>query len=334
MKLEYANNGEFALVVENENPWNNDPDNRIYDGKEFQGYPYPIYHNRYTKPEIYNKFKGLRGRVVLDLGCGYNPFPWANILVNKNLDEPFRPRYLKEDSRAEGNGTTYMTKDGRILWVVNVLKRRLPFGDKEIDFVYASHVYEHLNKPEPAFQETIRCGKEGIIIGPDREWELLYTQFPFDDKRVTDDHQWYIEMEGEDLNPRAKLFVFNPSDGCHLCRYMVDVQEASVLRQSDRLVFRLRTDEEREFTEKRMDRESVAYAVKRFQELRGLREETPHRGDLRVVEGLLPVTPEELVAREHELLREYNEKLLPMYKNPSPTELHWHGTIIYDVRDR
>lgn len=333
MKLEYANDGEFALVIEAGNPWNNDPDNRRGGGIQVPGYPYLVYHNRYIKnPKHYEWGGNLRGN-VLDLGCGCDPFPWATTLINKDVSGHFPPPYL-EKTRAERKGyTTYMTPDGRVLWLVDVSENKniLPFDDKEIDFVYASHVYEHLNNPVHAFQETIRCGKEGLIKGPDREWELLYTQFPFDDKRVTDVHQWYIEVEGDGLDTHAKLFVFRPSDGCHLCHYMLsDAQRASVLQPSDRLVFRQRTDEEREFTEKRMDRESVELAVKRFKKQK---KRAPHRRDLRSVEELLAMTPEELITREYKILREYNEKLLPMYKNPSPTELHWHGTIKYEVRN-
>jgi ubiquinone/menaquinone biosynthesis C-methylase UbiE len=68
----------------------------------------------------------------------------------------------------------------------------LPFKDKEVDFLFCRHVFEHIEHPEIACKEIIRVAKRGYIQTPTRFWERMFT-------KPRGEHRWIVETEGEKL---------------------------------------------------------------------------------------------------------------------------------------
>lgn len=99
-------------------------------------------------------------RNVIDLGCGPHPVEYANTGVDLFIDPDQRGCGAGEHidiSHLESRGFRFVNA---------ALDARLPFADKEFDFAYSSHVFEHLESPEIACEEVIRIAEAGVIITP------------------------------------------------------------------------------------------------------------------------------------------------------------------------
>ena len=79
---------------------------------------------------------------VLDLGSGDKPFWRANVLADK--------LNLADDQRASFGG---VKKDSREL--VDCDAAKLPFADEMFDFVYCSHLLEHVDDPAKVIGEIL-----------------------------------------------------------------------------------------------------------------------------------------------------------------------------------
>ena len=99
-----------------------------------------------------------RRELVLDIGSGGYPYPRADILVDRI-------------SGAEHRNNLSLITD-RITVLSDA--RRMPFKDKSIDFSIASHVLEHISKPETFIQEMTRVSKRGYIEVPSALFERLF----------------------------------------------------------------------------------------------------------------------------------------------------------------
>ncbi len=112
---------------------------------------------------------------VLDIGGGHKPLKRADYYVDFDLTDGIH---------RDGQGIPAELKDRYIVADVH----KLPFSDKSVDFVYCSHVLEHVSDPAMACKEIIRVGKRGFIETP-RKWVELCAGHP--------SHQWLIDaMEG------------------------------------------------------------------------------------------------------------------------------------------
>lgn len=98
--------------------------------------------------------------VILDLGSGHNPFPCATILSERYLGQTHHRR-------------DPLTRDHRPLVVLDV--HQLPFADKSIDYLYCSHVLEHVERPEVACAEIMRVAKAGYIETPTFMKDMLFS---------------------------------------------------------------------------------------------------------------------------------------------------------------
>lgn len=87
----------------------------------------------YCKKNNYNN--------VLEIGPGSVKFPLANTFVGYNEKVP-----------------NYVS--------VDIDEEKLPFSDKEFDFIYSRHVLEDIQNPNFALKEIIRCCKSGYIETP------------------------------------------------------------------------------------------------------------------------------------------------------------------------
>jgi ubiquinone/menaquinone biosynthesis C-methylase UbiE len=88
---------------------------------------------------------------ILDVASGHYPFPRATILSERYLGDTL--------DRKEA-----LTRDARPMVVLDI--HHLPFKAKSVDYIYCSHVLEHIEDPERACAELMRVGKAGYIETP------------------------------------------------------------------------------------------------------------------------------------------------------------------------
>lgn len=117
--------------------------------------------------------------LVLDIGSGGWPFKRANHLADKYPDDTTH--------RVE-----VMVRDQRPFFEVDL--QRLPFTDHAYDFVFCSHVLEHLDNPGQAIRELMRVGRRGYIEVPTRLSDVM-----FNFTRLPNHHRWHGMVLGNTL---------------------------------------------------------------------------------------------------------------------------------------
>lgn len=130
------------------------------------------YQRRYVNFDIEPKSQ------VLDVGSGEYPFPYATVLVERFL-EPSRHRSCK------------LVRKGKPLVVGDIVN--LPFRDKSFDFVFCSHLLEHVDDPLKACAEIMRVGKRGYIETPTMGKDVLFAH-------ARNMHKWYLTAIGRNLS--------------------------------------------------------------------------------------------------------------------------------------
>jgi ubiquinone/menaquinone biosynthesis C-methylase UbiE len=100
---------------------------------------------------------------ILDIGCGYSASKYATIIADKQDLSSF-----------------YKEKK-----FVQILNNKLPFKDKEFDFIIASHVIEHVQDFKFFISELERISSKGYIELPSRLGDNLI----FENKK---DHIWWF----------------------------------------------------------------------------------------------------------------------------------------------
>ena len=105
---------------------------------------------------------------ILDIGCGYRANENANVL-------------------ADVQDLSHIYKDRKF---VKITTDKLPFADKEFDFVIASHVIEHVEDFESFIKELERISSQGYIELPSR----LADNLVFENK---EDHIWWFNYDDE-----------------------------------------------------------------------------------------------------------------------------------------
>lgn len=125
---------------------------------------------------------------VLDVGSGDSPFPLATVLVDR------MPRsHASGDNIRHENPSGALVRHGLPLVVADI--EALPFPDQAFDFVYTSHVVEHVTDPGRALGELMRVAPCGYIECP-RAWFEFVDSSPF--------HKWLIDVAGGELLFRPK----------------------------------------------------------------------------------------------------------------------------------
>jgi SAM-dependent methyltransferase len=120
----------------------------------------PLDMPRYEYQERFNKFDIPDEAVVIDVGSGNYPFPRATILCDCYLD----PTVHRHSA---------IVRDERPLVICDVCN--LPFPDKYVDFIYCSHVLEHVDDPMKACSELQRVAKAGYIETPNFMKDVLFS---------------------------------------------------------------------------------------------------------------------------------------------------------------
>jgi len=106
---------------------------------------------------------------ILDIGCGYRAHPNATVIA----DVQDLSNYYKEKK------------------FIKINEKKLPFKDKEFDFIIASHVIEHVEDFEFFIKELERISSKGYIELPSRLGDNLV----FENKT---DHIWWFTYD--DIN--------------------------------------------------------------------------------------------------------------------------------------
>tara|TARA_B100001123_G_scaffold443197_1_gene588658 strand:- start:1170 stop:1787 length:618 start_codon:yes stop_codon:yes gene_type:complete len=103
---------------------------------------------------------------ILDIGCGYSAHKSATIIADKqDLSDYYKEkRFIKID------------------------EKKLPFKDKEFDFVISSHVIEHVEDFEFFIKELERISSKGYIELPSRLGDNLVFE-------NVNDHIWWFTFD-------------------------------------------------------------------------------------------------------------------------------------------
>ena len=119
----------------------------------------------------------------MDIGCGYGANKHATT-VSDILD---LSNHYKDKS------------------FVKITEKKLPFKDKEFDFVIASHVAEHVEDVSYFLNELSRIGKKGYIEVPTR----LEDNLVFENKKA---HIWHLVFDdvNNQINISKKQQYFEP----------------------------------------------------------------------------------------------------------------------------
>lgn len=114
------------------------------------------------------------GDRVIDIGSGGYPFPLATHLADLYIGETSHRTELFQSAGQP---------------VVHCDIEKLPFKNKAFDFVYCSHVLEHVDDPAKACNELMRIGKGGYIETPTKTSDIM-----FNFVSLKNHHKWHIEL--------------------------------------------------------------------------------------------------------------------------------------------
>lgn len=126
---------------------------------------YDEYHHWVPVPQI---MEWLMTKVikpsdfVIDVGCGYRPFPRGDIALDRFPEDRLRAMWESENVKKIPERIVQCDFD----------REPLPFQDKEVDFVYCRHMVEDMNDPFRFLGEMTRVGKAGYIETPSPIAEL------------------------------------------------------------------------------------------------------------------------------------------------------------------
>ena len=120
---------------------------------------------------------------ILDIGCGYNASKFAKVICDvQDLSNHYQDKKF-----------------------IRLTEKKLPFKDKEFDFVVASHVMEHVEDVNFFIKELERVSKKGYIELP----TMLEDNLVFENKK---DHLWHMDFDDVEnkLLVSKKVQYFEP----------------------------------------------------------------------------------------------------------------------------
>ena len=121
---------------------------------------------RTSKKYIDNLLQNNTTWNILDIGCGYNASKFAKVICDvQDLSNHYQDKKF-----------------------IRLTEKKLPFKDKEFDFVVASHVMEHVEDVEFFIKELERVSKKGYIELP----TMLEDNLVFENKK---DHLWHMDFD-------------------------------------------------------------------------------------------------------------------------------------------
>ena len=143
----------------------------------------PSLIKRTSKPFIENTLSLNSCWKILDIGCGYGANKYANVVCDVQDLSSYYPKKT----------------------FIQLTEKKLPFKDKEFDFVISSHVMEHVDDIEFFISELERISKQGYIELPTK----LEDNLVFENK---EDHLWHMDFDDVELKLliSKKIQYFDP----------------------------------------------------------------------------------------------------------------------------
>ena len=138
---------------------------------------------RTSKKYIENLLQNNTTWNILDIGCGYNANKFAKVICDvQDLSNHYQDKKF-----------------------IRLTEKKLPFKDKEFDFVVASHVMEHVEDVNFFIKELERVSKKGYIELP----TMLEDNLVFENKK---DHLWHMDFDDVEnkLLISKKIQYFEP----------------------------------------------------------------------------------------------------------------------------
>ncbi len=138
---------------------------------------------RTSKTHIENIISQNPNWKVLDIGCGYGANEYATTICDiLDLSDHYKDKTF-----------------------IKINEKKLPFKDKEFDFIIASHVAEHVEDISYFLNELARVGKKGYIEVPTK----LEDNLVFENKKA---HIWHLVFDdvNNKLNISKKIQYIEP----------------------------------------------------------------------------------------------------------------------------
>lgn len=132
---------------------------------------------------------------VLEIGPGHNPTYRSNVIAEKFIDTNY---HRCGDVKIYPH-QTFVHADGE----------KLPFKDKEFDYVICNQVLEHVEHPEAFVKELCRVARRGYIETPSLLGEYLFPK---------KSHKWVIL----DIDNKLVFYEKNKMPGNYENDYGVD----------------------------------------------------------------------------------------------------------------
>jgi hypothetical protein len=151
---------------------------------------------------------------VLDIGGWHTPFNRANYVID------VMPYETRGCGGHFGPNREYFTKE---TWIIHDLcsRKRLPFKDKEVEFVICSHVLEDIRDPIWVCSELMRVAKRGYIEVPSR---IVEQTMGLDGEYYAGyyHHRWLVDIEGNRITFRFKSHLIHEMWQCHFPRSFLE----------------------------------------------------------------------------------------------------------------
>ena len=182
---------------------------------------------------------------VLDIGCGYNANKFAKVICDvQDLSNHYQEKKF-----------------------IRLTEKKLPFKDKEFDFVVASHVMEHVEDVEFFIKELERVSKKGYIELP----TILEDNLVFENKK---DHLWHMDFDDVEhkLLISKKVQYFEPVLTVATVKKMNEVFRTSFVLElfwEDIIDYKINKDKKNTFIKISVLNLLKKYFSKRFRQNKG-----------------------------------------------------------------
>ena len=153
--------------------------------------PFVKLHYKTRNFRIYLQSGLPKSARVLEIGPGHNPWFRSDVLCEK---------YLKDNTERQGD----LVRDGRPL--IHSDACNMPFEDKSFDFIFCSHIMEHVEDIEGFLKEIQRVGKAGYLETPN---------YLFEQTVGTTTHKWAFWVENGVLHAEPKWVPGAPERAYH-----------------------------------------------------------------------------------------------------------------------
>ena len=190
---------------------------------------------RTSKTFIENTLSSNPSWNILDIGSGCGASKYANVICDVQDLSKYYPK------------KTFL----------RLIEKKLPFKDKEFDFVIASHVMEHVEDVEFFIKELQRVSKKGYIELP----TMLEDNLVFENKK---DHLWHMDFDDVEfqLLISKKIQYFEPILTVSSIKKLNEVFRKSLVLEllwEDNIDYKVN-----KFIEKKFDKISILNLLKKF----------------------------------------------------------------------